>query len=111
MIATRPAPAAVLARHRVTVTGPEDGRPLLFAHGFGCDQAMWLRVAPAFAENFKVITFDHAGAGVPDPAHPFRPERYPTLHAYANDVLAIVEALELEDVTFVGHSVSAMIGV
>jgi sigma-B regulation protein RsbQ len=106
-----PTPAAVLARHRVTVTGPADGRPLLFAHGFGCDQAMWRHVAPAFAGTFKVITFDHAGAGAPDPEHPFAPERYPTLHAYADDVLAIMNALDLHDVTFVGHSVSAMIGV
>lgn len=101
----------VLARHRVTVTGPAHGRPLLFAHGFGCDQAMWRHVAPAFAGDFKVITFDHAGAGAPDPERPFEPERYPTLHAYADDVVAIVRALDLTGVTYVGHSVSAMIGV
>jgi sigma-B regulation protein RsbQ len=111
MIATLAAPQDVLTRHRVTVTGPADGRPLLFAHGFGCDQAMWSRVALAFAGAFKVITFDHAGAGVPDPDRPFAPERYPSLRAYADDVVAIIRALDLRDVTFVGHSVSAMIGV
>lgn len=114
MIPTAPFPTAtadLLARHRVTVTGPADGRPLLFAHGFGCDQAMWRHVAPAFADRFKVITFDHAGSGAPDPGRPFAPERYPSLVSYADDVLAICRALELEDVTFVGHSVSAMIGV
>ncbi len=106
-----PAPD-VLDAHRVTVRGRPDGRPLVFAHGFGCDQAMWRHVAPAFERTFKVITFDHAGSGAPDPDRPFRPERYPTLHAYAADVVAICHALGLhEDVTLVGHSVSSMIGV
>jgi sigma-B regulation protein RsbQ len=100
----------VLARHRVTVTGRPDGPPLLFAHGFGCDQAMWRHVAPAFTAEHRVVTFDHAGAGGADPTL-FRPERYPTLRAYADDVLAICAALDLRDVTLVGHSVSAMIAV
>jgi sigma-B regulation protein RsbQ len=114
MIATAPALTAdedILARHRVTVRGNPAGRPLLFAHGFGCDQAMWRRVAPAFEDEFLVVAFDHAGSGAPDPDRPFRPEHYPTLHSYADDVLAICRALDLADVTLVGHSVSAMIGV
>jgi sigma-B regulation protein RsbQ len=102
--------AAVLARHAVRVTGDPDGPPLLFAHGFGCDQAMWRHVAPAFEADHRVIVFDHAGSGDADPAV-FSPERYASLHDYADDVLAICAALDLRDVTFVGHSVSAMIGV
>ena len=100
----------VVARHNVTLTGPADGQPMLFAHGFGCDQNMWRLVAPAFAETHRVILFDHIGAGGSDLAA-YDVERYSTLQGYADDVVAICEQLDLRDVVFVGHSVSAMIGV
>jgi sigma-B regulation protein RsbQ len=99
-----------LMRNNVTLSGLESGRPLLFAHGFGCDQSMWRYVAPAFEADHRVILFDHVGAGGSDlSAYDF--ERYRSLNAYAEDVLALCEELELQDVVFVGHSVSAMIGV
>jgi sigma-B regulation protein RsbQ len=83
---------------------------MLFAHGFGCDQNMWRYVAPRFAGTFKVVLFDHVGAGGSDLAS-YDPERYATLGGYARDVLDICRELDLRDVVFVGHSVSAMIGV
>ncbi len=83
---------------------------MLFAHGFGCDKAMWRSVAPAFEADHRVIVFDHVGAGGSDLAA-YDPERYATLDGYARDVLEICAALALEDVVFVGHSVSAMVGV
>jgi sigma-B regulation protein RsbQ len=83
---------------------------MLFAHGFGCDQNMWRFVAPAFESDHKVILFDHVGAGRSD-LSAYDPERYSTLAGYAGDVIAICRALDLKDVIYVGHSVSAMIGV
>jgi sigma-B regulation protein RsbQ len=83
---------------------------MLFAHGFGCDQGMWRHVAPAFAADHRVVLFDHVGAGGSDSAAYDR-RKYGTLSGYADDVLEICEALDLRDVVFVGHSVSAMIGV
>ena len=100
----------VIARHNISISGPEDGQPMLFAHGFGCDQQMWRYVAPAFADEFRVIVFDHVGAGDADPTA-YDAQRYATLEGYADDVLRICRDLELEDVIFVGHSVSSMIGV
>jgi sigma-B regulation protein RsbQ len=100
----------VVARNNVQVSGDPDGRPMLFAHGFGCDQNMWRLVAPAFEDDFRVVLFDHVGAGRSDPAA-YDVERYGTLDGYAKDVLEICDALDLEEVVFVGHSVSAMIGV
>ncbi len=97
-------------RHNVTVTGPADGQPMLFAHGFGCDQNMWRLVAPAFAEDFRVVLFDYVGSGESDLAA-FDPEKYSSLTGYADDVLEIIRELDLHDVVFVGHSVSAMVGV
>ena len=99
----------VLARNNVTVQGPDDAPPMVFAHGFGCDQNMWRRVAPAFAAEYRVVLFDHVGAGGADPAA-WDPARYASLDGYATDVLEICDALDLTDVVFVGHSVSAMVG-
>jgi sigma-B regulation protein RsbQ len=94
----------------VTVSGRADGRTLLFAHGFGCDQSMWRLVTPAFEGDHQVVLFDHVGAGRSDLAA-WSPDRYASLDGYARDVLEICAELDLRDVVFVGHSVSAMIGV
>jgi len=83
---------------------------MLFAHGFGCDQNMWRFVAPAFEDSHRVILFDHVGAGASNLAA-YDPERYGSLEGYADDVVEICRELELTDAVFVGHSVSAMIGV
>jgi sigma-B regulation protein RsbQ len=96
-------------RNNVVEHGPQDGRPMIFAHGFGCDQNMWRYVWPAFSADHRVVLFDHVGAGRSD-ASAYDRERYDSLDGYAADVLEICRELELDDVVFVGHSVSAMIG-
>jgi sigma-B regulation protein RsbQ len=93
----------------VTESGNPDGRVMVFAHGFGCDQNMWRHVAPQFEDRYRVILFDYVGAG--RARAPYDPERYATLDGYADDVLRICRDLDLTDVVFVGHSVSSMIGV
>jgi sigma-B regulation protein RsbQ len=98
-----------LVRQNVMRSGTPGGQPLLFAHGFGCDQTMWRHVAPAFTDRYEVITFDHIGAGGSD-LSAYDPVKYADLRGYASDILEIVEALDLRDVVLVGHSVSAMIG-
>lgn len=97
-------------RNAVSVLGRPDGQPMVFAHGYGCDQNMWRFVAPAFLETHQVVLFDHVGAGRSD-LDAYDEQRYSTLDGYADDVLQIVHELDLRDVVFVGHSVSAMIGV
>jgi sigma-B regulation protein RsbQ len=98
----------VLVRNNVQVHG-DHGPPMVFSHGFGCDQNMWRFVWPEFADQYRTVLFDHVGHGGAD-ASAFNRERYAGLDGYADDVLQILEALELDDVIFVGHSVSAMIG-
>jgi sigma-B regulation protein RsbQ len=71
---------------------------------------MWRFVWPAFAEDHHVVLFDHVGAGGSDDSA-YDPVRYGTLSGYAEDVLEICRELDLTDAVFVGHSVSAMIGV
>ena len=100
----------VVDRHHVAESGVRGARPMLFAHGFGCDQRMWRLVAPAFEADHRVILFDHVGAGRSD-LSAYDPQRYGSLAAYADDVVELCRALDVTDAVFVGHSVSAMIGV
>jgi len=105
-----PSPAAVVHRHHVTQLGPPDAPALVFAHGFGSDQDMWRDVALRFAEDHRVVLFDHVGAGRSDHAA-YDAERYASLDGYAEDLLEICEALDLRDAVVVGHSVGAMVAV
>ena len=101
---------SVLQRNNVQVAGKRDGRPMVFAHGFGCDQNMWRYVTPAFEDDYRVVLFDHVGAGGSD-LSAFDREKYSSLEGYASDVIEICDELQLSDVVFIGHSVSAMVGV
>lgn len=100
---------SVLKRNNVTVSG-QGQRPMVFAHGFGCDQNMWRHVAPAFEQDFKTVLFDHVGAGGSE-LSAYSREKYTSLDGYADDLLEICRELDLHDTVFVGHSVSSMIGV
>jgi sigma-B regulation protein RsbQ len=101
---------STLTRNNVVEHGARDGRPILFAHGFGCDQNMWRFVWPRFEDKYRVVLFDHVGAGGSE-LRAYDAGRYSALEGYAEDVLEICRDLDLRDVVFVGHSVSAMIGV
>lgn len=99
----------ILKRNNVRVLGRGE-QPMVFAHGFGCDQNMWRYVTPAFEADYRIILFDYVGSGRSDlTAYDHR--RYASLAGYAGDVLDIIHALDLRHVIFVAHSVSAMIGV
>ncbi|UVC12531.1 alpha/beta hydrolase (plasmid) [Rhizobium sp. TH2] len=100
---------SVQHRNNVKVQG-HGRRFMMFAHGFGCDQNMWRFVAPAFEQDFKTVLFDHVGAGASD-LSAYDPDKYSTLDGYAEDVVEIGKSLDFQDAVFVGHSVSAMIGV
>ena len=91
---------------RASGSGPAT---LLFAHGFGCDQNMWRRLAPAYATRFRTVLFDLVGSGQSD-LFAYDRDKYGTLHGYADDVIEIVQEFAEGPVVFVGHSVSAMIG-
>ena len=99
----------VIKRNNVVVKG-KGSQVIMFAHGFGCDQNMWRYVAPAFEENYKIVLFDHVGAGGSD-LSAFVPHKYEKLEGYADDIIEIATALQLRDIIFVGHSVSALMGI
>ena len=100
--------STVTRRNNVKVFG-NGTQPILFAHGFGCDQNMWRFITPSFENDYKIILFDYVGCGGSD-VLAYNADRYATLQGYAKDVIDICEELGLRDVIFVGHSVSSMIG-
>ncbi|MFH8336333.1 alpha/beta fold hydrolase [Streptomyces sp. AM6-12] len=100
----------IRSRNNVTVTGLAEGPAVVLAHGFGCNQNMWRLAVPALEERYRVVLFDYVGSGGSD-LSAFSRERYSSLEGYAQDVVEVCDELELEGAVFVGHSVSAMVGV
>jgi sigma-B regulation protein RsbQ len=100
---------SILARHNVNTSG-RGSTAIVFAHGFGCDQTMWRHVAPAFEDEYRVVLFDYLGHGGSDRTA-YDPGKYSRLQGYAADVTEICRELGVQDGVFVGHSVSAMIGI
>lgn len=99
---------AIIKRNNVVVRGNAD-KVLMLAHGFGCDQRMWRFVLPVLTERYTVVMFDYTGSGKSELSS-FSLDRYSSLDGYGQDVVDIINALELENEAFVGHSVSSMIG-
>ena len=101
--------SSVISRNNVKVLG-KGTQPMVFAHGYGCDQNMWRFVYPAFEEDYKVVLFDHVGAGNSDHSQ-YSKDKYGTLEGYAEDLLDICRELDLHNVILVGHSVSSTIAI
>ncbi|EHQ26071.1 alpha/beta fold hydrolase [Mucilaginibacter paludis] len=99
----------VIKRNNIRIFG-EGSQPLIFAHGFGCDQNVWRHLVNSFQSQYKIILFDYVGAGKSD-LSAYDSKKYASLDGYAQDVIDICEVLDLKDVVFVGHSVSCMVGV
>ncbi len=99
---------SALSRNNVRLVGNGD-TPMVFAHGYGCDQTMWRLIVPAFVDTHRVVLFDHVGAGRSD-LSAYDRTKYSSLGGYAQDILEICDELDLKHGIFVGHSVSAMIG-
>ncbi|MFD1258751.1 alpha/beta fold hydrolase [Mucilaginibacter terrae] len=99
----------ILKRNNVRMFGDGD-QVMLLAHGFGCDQHVWRHLIKAYQEKYTLVVFDFVGSGQSD-LSAYDSSRYSSLEGYAADVLDIIEALNLRNVIFVGHSVSSMIGV
>ncbi len=98
----------ILTRNNVKTLGTGT-QPMVFAHGFGCDQNMWRYVYPAFQDDYNIVLFDYVGHGKSD-RQAYNKERYSNLNGYADDLLEIIHSLQLKDVVLVAHSVSSMIG-
>jgi sigma-B regulation protein RsbQ len=99
---------SITQRNNVQISGGGT-RTMVLAHGFGCDQSMWRLLAPSFHGDYRTVLFDHVGSGSSDlSAYDF--DKYNSLEGYADDLLDIIREVGEQPVVFVGHSVSAMIG-
>lgn len=98
----------ILKRNNVRITG-EGEKAILFGHGFGCDQQVWNNTIKDFEADYRVITFDYVGSGNSDKTA-YSIERYSTLDGYKQDLLEVCDSIGVEQIIFVGHSVSSMIG-
>uniref|UniRef100_A0ACD5TVG8 Uncharacterized protein n=1 Tax=Avena sativa TaxID=4498 RepID=A0ACD5TVG8_AVESA len=104
-----PSGAKLLQILNVRVVGNGE-RVVVLSHGFGTDQSAWSRILPYLTREHRVVLYDLVCAGSVNPDH-FDFRRYNSLDAYVDDLLAILEALRIPRCAFVGHSVSAMIGI
>lgn len=88
--------------------GPADAAPLLFAHGNPTWSYLWRRpIAELSSRGHRCVAFDHMGFG--------RSDKPPQLSAYSlqrhvDNALALIDALELSDVTLVAHDWGGPIG-
>ena len=98
----------IVTRNHVQTSGSGE-KVIVFAHGLGCDQTVWKNVIPAFVADYRIVLFDYVGSGRSDKSA-YSPDRYNSLHGYAQDLIEVSEALQLKNIIFVGHSVSGMIG-
>lgn len=99
----------VIKRNNVKLFGHGE-QTLMFGHGFGCDQKMWRFVTSAFQQKYKILLFDNVGAGESDTSAYDR-DKYASLNGYAADIVEICHTLDLQDIIYVGHSVSAIMSV
>ncbi|WP_027668206.1 alpha/beta fold hydrolase [Rhizobium leguminosarum] len=81
------------------------GLPLVFVHGFTTTAQFWREQIEAFSSRYRVIRIDLPGHGVSP-----RPEgRSYTIAAFANDILAVYRALEIDEAILVGLSMGGTV--
>ena len=100
---------SIIKRHNINIVG-NGNKTMVLAHGYGCDQIMWRFLTPEFENDYRIVLFDHVGAGKSD-LSAYRRQKYESLDGYADDILEIIAETSDSPVIFVGHSVSSMIGV
>jgi 3-oxoadipate enol-lactonase len=88
-----------------TFDGPDEAPVLVLGSSLGTTGAMWDMSVPALAERFRVLRYDtrgHGGSPVPDGPY--------AMEELGADVLALLDRLGLERVSFCGLSIGGMIG-
>lgn len=85
-------------------SGPADAPVAMLANSLGTNVHVWDAIVSELAVTSRVLRYDMRGHGLTD-AGP-----QPTMQDLANDVLALLDALDLARVRFVGLSIGGMIG-
>ncbi|WP_455448713.1 alpha/beta fold hydrolase [Natrinema thermotolerans] len=102
--------------HRIyyEAAGPEDGIPLLCQHTAGCNNQQWRHVLndPEITDHFRVIAYDlpRHGKSVPPSSESWWTDQYDlTAERFTDTIVAIADALELEDPVFIGSSMGGTV--
>ncbi len=82
---------------------------VVLSHGFGLDQSSWDDLRPALDTHFRVLSYNLAGCG-DDGASSYDRDVHSSLFGYADDLLSLLDEVQAHSVSYVGHSVSGMIG-
>ncbi|MDV6326886.1 alpha/beta hydrolase [Idiomarina sp. Sol25] len=101
-------PEHIIDRNNVNIIGSGD-KVIMMAHGFGCNQTMWRFLIPELPDDYKLVLFDYVGSGAASMAE-YSTSKYSSLEGYAQDIVDICKVLDLQNVSFIGHSVSGTIG-
>ncbi len=100
----------IFKKHNLHILGNSAAdKTMIFAHGYGSNQAAWRFITPAFADQYQLVLFDMVGCGDSD-VRAFDPHHYTSLHQYADDLIEMCDELQLQQVHLIAHSVSSMIG-
>ena len=94
-------------RLHTEVFGPEDGYPIVLAHGITCALRVWAYQIADLSSDYRVIAFDHRGHG--KSAVPSRRQRY-GLDFLAADLDSVLEATlaPFERAVIAGHSMGGI---
>ncbi|MBA2965538.1 3-oxoadipate enol-lactonase [Ramlibacter sp. MAH-25] len=114
MAALPPSPSAVHADggrcnvHGAAIAyrlqGPVDAPVLMLGNSLAADLEMWDGNLPALGQHFRVLRYDMRGHGASStPAGPY------TLELLADDAIALLDALRIDKVHFVGVSLGGMV--
>lgn len=86
--------------------GPRDAPAILCLHGNPTWSFLWRRVLRDFARAHRVVALDHLGMGLSQKPR----EARSTLASHCERTLALVEALDLREITLVMHDWGGAIG-
>lgn len=95
--------------YAVTQWGDSE-KSIVLGHGFGTNQTYWKpQINMLLEQGYQIFTFDFAGA-TDHTAKMFDPQRHQSLYGFAEDLILIMELLDLNNATYIGHSLGGIIG-
>ncbi|MFO7301432.1 MAG: 3-oxoadipate enol-lactonase [Acidobacteriota bacterium] len=81
------------------------GPVVVLSHSLGLDHGQWAAQAADLQPHFRILRYDHRGHGASD-----APDGDYTIEQLGRDVLALVDALDIERFAFCGLSLGGMVG-
>ena len=87
------------------IDGPRDAPVVMLSNSLGTDARLWEPQLPSLTSHFRVLRYDSRGHG-----NSSAPQGDYTLERLGIDALNLIDALEIEQVSFAGISLGGMVG-